>query len=49
MLVTKMLEGRWAAAVDEVALSGSYPTQADAWEAGVREADRRDRLSPTAS
>ncbi len=41
--VSKM-EGRWAVAVDEVALSNWFMTQAEAWEAGVREADRLDRL-----
>ncbi len=44
--VSKVMEGRWVAAVDEVALPNSYRTQADAWEAGVREADRVDRLAP---
>jgi len=33
-------------AVDEASLSGSFGTQAEAWEAGVREADRLDRLAP---
>jgi hypothetical protein len=32
--------------VDEASLAGSFGTQAEAWEAGVREADRLDRLAP---
>ena len=44
--VSKIMEGRWAIAVDEAALPSTYRTQADAWEAGVREADRIDRLTP---
>jgi hypothetical protein len=37
------MEGRWSVVVDGAPLSGTYRTQADAWEAGVRDADRRDR------
>lgn len=48
LLVTKVAEGRWVVAVDEEhALDASFANQAEAWEAGVREADRRDRLSAT--
>lgn len=36
--------GVWSADVDGAALAHSYSTQAEAWEAGVREADRLDRL-----
>ncbi len=43
--LSKVMEGRWTVAVDEGALPTSYRTQADAWEAGVREADRIDRLA----
>lgn len=32
--------GRWAVAVDETTLPGWFVTPADAWAAGVREADR---------
>ena len=39
------MEGRWAIAVDESALLSTFRTQADAWEAGVREADRIDKLA----
>lgn len=44
LVVTKVLEGRWRVAVDGKPLDASFGTQADAWEAGVREADRVDRL-----
>ncbi len=40
----KVMEGRWSVAVDEAAVAGTFRTQAEAWEAGVREADRLDRL-----
>ncbi len=43
--ISKILEGRWVVAVDERELPGGFSTQADAWEAGVREADRLDRPS----
>ena len=36
--------GRWAVTVDEAELSRWFMNQADAWAAGVREADRLDRL-----
>jgi hypothetical protein len=42
----KLMEGRWSVAVDEAALTGGFRTQAEAWEAGVREADRLDRIPP---
>jgi hypothetical protein len=35
---------RWAVAMDEQALTNTFETQAEAWEGGVREADRLDRL-----
>lgn len=44
--LSKVMEGRWSVAVDEAALSGTFRTQAEAWEAGVREADRLDKLAP---
>jgi len=46
-----LLRGRpgiWNVDVDESSLPMSYATQAEAWEAGVREADRRDRLAAAA-
>lgn len=42
--VTKVAEGRWVLAVDGSESQGAFGSQADAWEAGVREADRLDRL-----
>ena len=36
--------GRWAVTVDDAALSRWFMNQAEAWAAGVREADRLDRL-----
>jgi hypothetical protein len=35
---------RWSVTVDGGPLPGSHETQVAAWEAGVREADRLDRL-----
>jgi hypothetical protein len=43
--VARVNEGRWLLQVDGVALEGSYRSEAEAWEAGVREADRRDRAA----
>jgi hypothetical protein len=37
-------EGRWSVSVDKAAFETSFATRAEAWEAGVREADRLDRL-----
>ncbi len=39
--------GRWAVIVDDTELSRWFMNQAEAWAAGVREADRLDRLQPT--
>ncbi len=41
--IEKVMEGRWCVEVDKGPLPSSYATQAEAWEAGVREADRLDR------
>ncbi len=41
--ISKIVEGRWTIAVDDRELAGGFSTQADAWEAGVREAYRADR------
>jgi len=38
--------GRWAVTVDDAELSKWYVNQADAWAAGVQEADRLDRQQP---
>jgi hypothetical protein len=35
--VAKVQEGRWTVAVDASKLDASFQTQAEAWEAGVRE------------
>ncbi len=40
--VSKVSEGRWTFAVDEGEPSSTFPTQAAAWEAGVRAADHLD-------
>jgi hypothetical protein len=37
-------EGRWTVTVDDVAHQTWYMSRAAAWEAGVREADRLDRV-----
>ncbi len=37
--------GVWNVEVDGTAWPSSYSTEAEAWEVGVREADRLDRLS----
>ncbi|HEY7724921.1 MAG TPA: hypothetical protein VH880_06285 [Anaeromyxobacteraceae bacterium] len=36
--------GAWNVNVDEKSLPNGFATEAEAWEAGVREADRLDRL-----
>jgi hypothetical protein len=35
--------GRWTVTVDSVTFERWFTSEADAWEAGVREADRLDR------
>jgi hypothetical protein len=40
--------GVWSYAVDDQAGDQSFATEAEAWEAGVREADRIDRASGAA-
>jgi len=40
-----MKDGRWYAAVDQVELPIWHKVQADAWTAGVTEADRLDRAA----
>ncbi|HZY04139.1 MAG TPA: hypothetical protein VFF02_11630 [Anaeromyxobacteraceae bacterium] len=35
--------GRWAVVVDDAALTRWFVNQAEAWAAGVQEADRLDR------
>jgi hypothetical protein len=46
LLVSKVQEGRWTVAVDTRPLDASFMTQANAWEAGVREAARLDLVPP---
>jgi hypothetical protein len=45
LVVTKVMERRWTVAVDGRRIDQSFDTQADAWEAGVREAHRADTLA----
>ncbi len=40
--VSKVMEGRWTFSVDDGETSATFPTQAAAWEAGVRAADEAD-------
>ncbi len=40
--VSKVTEGRWTFAVDDGEASSTFPTQAAAWEAGVRAAGHLD-------
>jgi hypothetical protein len=40
LTVAKIQEGRWTVAVDDRPLDASFQSQADAWEAGVREVHR---------
>lgn len=42
LVVTKVMERRWTVAVDGRALDATFDSQADAWEAGVRDAHRTD-------
>jgi hypothetical protein len=43
--VLKLNAGRWSVSVDDTPLPSTYATQAEAWESGVREADRIDRVA----
>jgi hypothetical protein len=44
LVLTKVMERRWTVAVDSRVLDASFDTQAEAWEAGVRDARRLDVL-----
>jgi hypothetical protein len=44
LVVTKVMERRWTVTVDSRPIDASFDTQADAWEAGVRDAHRLDAL-----
>jgi hypothetical protein len=41
--ISFVAEGRWTVRVDDGEASRTYPTQVEAWEAGVRTADEMDR------
>lgn len=45
LIVVKIQEGRWTVAVDDRPIEASFQTQADAWEAGVREVNRMGGLA----
>ena len=45
LCVSRVMEGRWTCTVDEAPVPSSYQSQAEAWEAGVREAARLDRAT----
>jgi hypothetical protein len=38
-------DGRWTVSVDGGPVPGTFRTQADAWEAGVRAVDALDRMN----
>jgi hypothetical protein len=45
--VSMSMDWRWSVSVDGGApLPSTFESQVEAWEAGVREADRRDKLGP---
>jgi hypothetical protein len=44
--VSISMDWRWSVSVDGAALPSTFESQVEAWEAGVREADRKDRLPP---
>jgi len=43
LAVTCMTAGRWSVSVDGDPVQGTFGSQAEAWAAGVREADTRNR------
>jgi hypothetical protein len=45
LAVAKVREGRWTVAVDDRPVDATFESQADAWQAGVREALRIDTPS----
>jgi hypothetical protein len=45
LVLTKVMEQRWTVTVDSHPIDASFPTQAEAWEAGVRDAHRLDALA----
>jgi hypothetical protein len=44
-VVVARQERRWTLSVDGAASTATYPTEAEAWEAGVRLADQLDRCA----
>lgn len=49
VVVAKLPTGtRWSVSVDSRLLDQSFESQVDAWEAGVRDADRVDRAAGAA-
>lgn len=44
LVLSKVMEGRWTVRVNGVLLDASFETEADAWQAGVRDAHRLDAL-----
>jgi hypothetical protein len=44
--ITYVAEGRWSVSVDGGPAPGTFWTQVEAWEAGVREVEAQDRLHP---
>jgi hypothetical protein len=47
--ITAVSEGRWIVSVDGGPVLGTFGSQVEAWEAGVRAADLRDRQRPQLS
>jgi hypothetical protein len=43
LIITCVADGRWTVSMDGEPASGTYGTQVEAWESGVRTADARDR------
>ena len=46
LTIAFMAEGRWTVSVDGGPVSGTFGTQAEAWEAGVGTATVQDQLHP---
>jgi hypothetical protein len=44
VVVARLMERRWSVTVDSHPLDSTYDTQAEAWEAGVRDVQRRSDL-----
>jgi hypothetical protein len=44
--IVHVAEGRWTVSVDGGPPSQPFPTQTEAWEAGVRISDQQDRRPP---